>query len=189
MTTQTVEISDETLASLRSRRNTSQVPPKGICAPSDVAGHKAAARLGAVGFQNWFMRQRAAGELVMSSDRVLEVQPGLSKTFCIGLFGERYYMGIPLDFCAIFSGLPWEYASIDIAKSSFTLYCGGDPDISLVPFSLLFQVSPVSILRYLSNYHYIDVRSANLGENEPSQGARGVLVGRTVLSTLDIRVA
>lgn len=122
----------------------------------------------------------------MPAEGVLDVQPSLSKTFCIGLHDLRYFIGFPRDCAAWFLDLPWQHAEVGAASSWLSLRCRRSRSATapLPAFSLNFDVQPPGYLAGLIHYHYLDVRAIDV---MPSEGG-AFSISREVYMTLDIRV-
>src|SRR5689334_4235581 len=46
-------------------------------------------------FVTWFTAQHKDGGISMPTENVMDVQPSLSRRFCIGLHDLRYFVGVP----------------------------------------------------------------------------------------------
>lgn len=138
-------------------------------------------------FTAWFQRQRQDGGIAMPAEGVLDVQPSLSKSFCIGLHDLRYFIGIPKECAAWFFDLPWQYAEVSAESSWLSLRCHRSRAAAtpLPAFSLNFDVQPPGYMAGLIHYHYLDVRAI---DKMPSEGGT-FSISREVYMTLDIRVA
>jgi hypothetical protein len=141
-------------------------------------------------FVAWFTARRAAGEVTMSSDRMIDVLPALSRRFCIGLNDARYYIGLPPEAREWFTTMPWLHATVGTASKSLSLVCERSraPGAELREFALNFELPVAGIVKMLCCYHYLDVRwIEHTGDIRPD-GTQPVRVGRDVVMTLDIRV-
>lgn len=141
-------------------------------------------------FVAWFAARRAAGELTMSGDHMIDVLPVLSRRFCIGLNGGRYYIGMPPEAREWFTSMPWLHATVGTASRSLSLVCERSrvPGAELREFALNFELPVPSIVKMLSCYHYLDVRWIEHTGEVREDGTQSVRVGREVVMTLDIRV-
>lgn len=183
-------LSDNAMAAIKARRTALLRESEKAQHAEAVATQLLAASQGARAFSSWFATQRAAGEIVMSADKMLSVQPNLSSQFCVGLFESRYYLGLPADVLTWFRDMPWLHAALLRATSSLSLVCERTrlPDVTLPEFSLNFDVGSPAIIRSLAHYHYLDVRAIKKAAVQRPDGRRDIEVSRDVLMTLDIRV-
>lgn len=183
-------LSDDAMAAIKARRDS--LARQSAKADAEEAHRlaRAQASAGVKAFTAWFNKHRAMGEIVMSGDRMLDVQPALSNRFCIGMFDMRYYLGIPAECEDWFRELPWLHAVIGRDASSLSLVCERSrlPEVTLPEFSLNFEVGAFGMLKMMSNYHYLDVRLITQAASERADGGRSIHIGRDVLMTLDIRV-
>ena len=117
----------------------------------------------------------------------MDVQPSLSKSFCIGLHDLRYFIGIPKECMAWFLDLPWLHAEVSPESSWLSLRCRRSqvPSVALPAFSLNFDVQPPGYTVALMHYHYLDVRAI---DQIPCEGG-AFSISREVYMTLSIRVA
>lgn len=122
----------------------------------------------------------------MQAENVMDVQPSLSREFCIGLHDMRYFIGIPRAVAGWFLDLPWACAAISSLNSSLMLACrdAEAPGLTVPAFSLSFDVRPAGYTKSLAHYHYLDVRITDPVPNEPS----AFRISREVHATLPIRV-
>lgn len=136
-------------------------------------------------FLAWFKRQRAAGTITMPSEDMLDVQPELSREFCVGIHDMRYFIGIPRECVEWFFELPWLHAAISTAASRLSLVCERvrAPGLEVPAFALNFTVHPESYIKGMAHYHYLDVRVVDIHQQEESRYA----ISREVYMTLDIR--
>lgn len=135
-------------------------------------------------FSAWFQDQRRSGGIAVPSESRLEVQPSLSREFCIGLYDLRYFIGIPASCSGWFLDMPWLHALVHPGSSWFSLACAR-PSSAGNSFVLAFNVQPSSYLLGLLNYHFIDVRV--LDGSHPGEDG-GFRISREVFLTLPIRV-
>ena len=138
-------------------------------------------------FTAWFQRQRQDGGIAMPAEGMLDVQPSLSKSFCIGLHDLRYFIGIPKECMAWFLDLPWLHAEVSAESSWLSIRCRRSRAAAapLPAFSLNFDVQPPGYIAGLIHYHYLDVRAI---DQMPTEGG-DFNISREVYMTLDIRVA
>jgi hypothetical protein len=183
-------LSDDAMAAIKARRTSLLRDNEKALHDEAIAAQRLAASQGVRAFSSWFAKERAAGEIVMSADRMLNVQPTLSARFCVGLFESRYYLGLPEDVVPWFRDMPWLHAALIRATSSLSLVCERTrlPDVTLPEFSLNFDVGSPAIVKSLSHYHYLDVRAIRKAATDRPDGRRDIEVARDVLMTLDIRV-
>lgn len=137
-------------------------------------------------FTEWFQRQRRLGGVAMPGDGVLDVQPNLSREFCIGLHGMRYFIGVPKDCMPWFAELPWSHVEVAASCAVLSLKCGRSSVArTLLPaFSLNFEVQPASYTQALLHYHFLDVRAI---EKVPTAGGP-FEISREVYVTLSVAV-
>jgi hypothetical protein len=141
-------------------------------------------------FMAWFAQERAKGNLVMSGDHLIDVQPDLSKRFNFGMANMRYFIALPEESMKWFFELPWLHVAIARDSSSLSLVCARSRigDLHLPEFAMNFETKALPMLRMMCNYHYLDVR-AQLGQPHVDEsGKRVMAIGRDVLMTMDIRV-
>ena len=141
-------------------------------------------------FMVWFGVQRESQSVVSVGDCQLDIQKGLSDRFSIGLLDMRYYIAIPEDCRDWFFELPWLHVAIGRNSSMLSLVCARPriPGVSLPEFSMNFDTQCASMLKMMSNYHYLDVRILMGATEVLSNGSRQVAVSKDVFMTLDIRV-
>jgi hypothetical protein len=137
-------------------------------------------------FGAWFRQQHSGGGLAVPADGVLDVQPALSRQFCVGLHDLRYFIGVPKEYMTWFPELPW--LRVDVAPDSSTLAIrcrqSKAPGAALPAFALNFDVQPPGYTRALLHYHYLDVRAI---DTMPSAGG-AFHISREVYLTLSVRV-
>jgi hypothetical protein len=138
-------------------------------------------------FTAWFQRQRQDGGIAMPAEGVLDVQPSLSRSFCIGLHDLRYFIGIPKECMSWFLDLPWLQAEVSAESSWLSVRCrrARAAAAPLPAFTLNFDVQPPGYMAGLIHYHYLDVRAI---DQMPAEGG-AFSISREVYMTLDIRVA
>ena len=136
-------------------------------------------------FVEWMNHHYRDGGISMPSQHLLEVQPRLSREFCIGLHDMRYYIGVPTSTGRWFFGLPWACAAV--SGSSLLLVCRAaqGQGLAIPAFCLSFEVNPANYTRGLSHYHFLDVRTVELDRQRPG----AFHISRRVASTLPVRIA
>lgn len=139
--------------------------PGDACAPADASRLAAAAS----GFAGWVERGRRQGALHFSSNGALEVSEPLSSRFAVGNYGMRFYVGFPRAEAAWMLGMPWLHLGIDRREGLLSVLCDRlRLQRGQVPgFALNFRGVVPEVLRYLANYHYVDVRFFNADSAEP----------------------
>lgn len=186
----TPELSPDAMREIKSRRDALARMQDSAASEEQARAKLVKRSAGVRAFMSWFARQRQSHALVMSSDRMLDVQPSLSGRFSIGLLDMRYYIAIPEDCREWFFEMPWLHAAVSRDSSVLSLVCERSrvPDASLPEFAMNFNTDCASMLKMLSNYHYLDVRLVTGASRVDKAGCRSVSVSKDVFMTLDIRV-
>jgi hypothetical protein len=176
----------DSLGALKSRRDESARLRSARTPEQDLALTIEREAIAVRAFGAWFRQQHGNGGLAVPADGVLDVQPALSRRFCVGLHDLRYFIGIPKDFMSWFAELPWLRAEVAPDSSSLSLRCKQSkaPGAVLPAFTLNFDVQPPGYTRALLHYHYLDVRAI---DTIPSAGG-AFHISREVYLTLSIRV-
>lgn len=177
----------DSLNDLKARRDdlvrlrTQQVPDKSRELLREREAHAARE------FVTWFTTQHKSGGISMPTENVMDVQPSLSRQFCIGLHDLRYFIGIPKECMSWFLDLPWLFAEVNPNSSWLSLRCRKlqAPGLTLPAFSLNFDVQPPGYTMALVHYHFLDVRAI---DQIPVEGG-AFQISREVYMTLDIRVS
>lgn len=132
----------------------------------------------------WIEKHRLAGDLHFSSAKTLELSDLLDDKFAVGRFGQRFYVGVPLEICNAFSRIPWSHICVNTRETSLSVVylsdgAAGGP---LPSFALTFRRVSPDLLRFISHYSYVDIRSVEQGAEN------SVCIGARVLATLPISV-
>lgn len=137
-------------------------------------------------FSAWFRKQHADGGVAVPAEGVLNVLPGLSKSFCVGMYDLRYFIGIPREFMNWFQDLPWAHLEVAPGISRISLLCRPSKvtGATLTSFALNFDVQPAGYTQALLHYHFLDVRAI---DPMPAQGGTFRL-SREVYLTLPVRI-
>lgn len=111
-------------------------------------------------FSQWWNDCSARGRVRMPSPQLMEVDASLSAEFMIGLFGRRFFIGIPPSTTSWFSKAPWIHVAVRPGSSGLALVCGsfGHRKRNMREFALYFPGVPTEVVNNLSTFHYIDVR-------------------------------
>lgn len=137
-------------------------------------------------FGTWFKKQHAGGGVAVPAEGVLNVLPGLSKSFCVGMYDLRYFIGVPREFMSWFQDMPWSCLEVVAGVSRISLRCRPSKaaGATLSSFALNFDVQPAGYTQALLHYHFLDVRAI---DPMPAEGG-AFRISREVYLTLPVRI-
>lgn len=149
----------------------SDVPHTTVPAASLRGPHYAEALAGetkdpAESFRTWWSECSSKGWLRLASPQLMEVDQALSSKFMIGIFGRRFYIGVPPEAATWFFDAPWIHLAVRPGFSGVALVCGRfkSGKKAMNDFALYFSGVPAAIATTLGAFHYIDVRGIVNGQ-------------------------
>lgn len=138
-------------------------------------------------FGQWFSGAHEAGGIDMSSPGLMQVLPSLADSFCVGLWGFRFYIAVPPDAADWMAELPITHVLADIEKSTLSIGCAQvtGEEKALPAFLLAFEIGTRDYVAMLATHSFLDVRVA-----EPNRSAdQGFDVSRHVIRSLPIHTS
>lgn len=179
-------LTQDTLASLRNRR---------VAHPSlQVHTDSTKLRDALKGFNQWFTQQRADRGILMRNSSILETQESVSSLFGVGLYEMRYFCSIPNSVSSWFCDIDWAHVAIcPETNNLFFVHAGLNLGVncSIPAFALKFNITCAGLLRSMSDYHFLDLRSSNADTSQKRRNENetiGVQISKAVARTLPIRV-
>jgi len=134
-------------------------------------------------FRRWYTENSSKGQIRVTSPGMLDISPELSEEFMLGIFGSRYFMGIPQGLLPWFLFAPWIHIALRPGFTGISLVCDrfAAEGLSIEPFSLNFDSVQAGVVKSLANYHFIDVRA--IVETSDSNTCA---VGKLTLMTIEV---